>query len=1143
MPLDVHRNPRLTTEQADALGVTGSSVALSAGAGCGKTTVLTERFVRALEGANPVSLARIVALTFTNKAARELRDRIRRECRARLELGADPTYWRGVVRGLAAARIGTFHSFCGEVLRRDAIEAGVDPGFTVLDEPVAAALRDEALASALREALAHRDRDLIELAVDFGLGAVRQALVALLTNRSGGDIELWAEKEPHELVKHWLGRWTNEVRPALLDRVRLACRPCLDLIASTSPDAPKVQARMAEFVEAVDRLGDVGAGDPVPALDVIREAAKVQGLPAKVWPNASIYEAIKDQFEEVRETIKKVQPALVWDEATSTLAAANGIRFARLATRARATFDRLKRSRSGVDNDDLLLLTRDLLSGESSPKIRRDLAESVDLILVDEFQDTDPIQGEILDRMLGSEELAADGRLFLVGDFKQSIYRFRGADPALFARFRDGVSEAGRRNLTENFRSVPGILDFVNALFADTFTEAGSALKPGGGASDRAGPPAVLFSWSGPPLPTIAAKSGKPDATIRRSDEARRLARYLSDRLRDGWMVRDPKTGTIRRAHAGDVAILFRSLSDSGAYEQALVEQGLDFHVVGGSGFFAQQEVLDMINILSAVEDPTDSVALAGALRSPFFSISDDALFWLAVECPGALHQGLEKVLPARLPEADRPRVERARRLLAAWRSSKDAVPIATLVDQILGDSGYEAALLGEFLGDRKRANARKLVRMARKLDDAGGFILADFVERLRSDLRAATKETQAATTDDGGEIVRLMSVHQSKGLEFPIVVLPDLDRKRPGELRRVAFDPDLGPLVNPVPDADDGEDTDADPGGSLGWSVYRHLEKTADDAEALRLLYVATTRARDFLILSAATDPAKSPTSPALTLIDRRFDRATGQNRASLPEGWTSPRVEVILPEAAPAVESRSPVGRRKIPLLEVADVIRSTRLQPILDTNRRASRTLPRHVCLDPTEGLSTTDIRLDRLCRTILRDPLAFDPEATTAIARRSAMLQNPVAGPRLVQSAITRVHAWLERFPESLLGDGAQRCGQWDWSIAWPKEQPTSVFSGWGDFWFRHLDGSIDVVLVGDPRSGRPGETVRALLSARDLEQTGVGKVGRALWLGWDSDQPITFDHFDDVAITLAIELWFEFLVTDRSAGPCVGPRGV
>ena len=175
---------------------------------------------------------------------------------------------------------------------------------------------------------------------------------------------------------------------------------------------------------------------------------------------------------------------------------------------------------------------------------------------------------------------------------------------------------------------------------------------------------------------------------------------------------------------------------------------------------------------------------------------------------------------------------------------------------------------------------------MARRFDEQGGFTLADFVDRLRADLRAATKETQAATTDEQGEIIRLMSIHQAKGLEFPIVVVPDLDRKRPGELKRVAFDADLGPLVNPSVDPAEGPDGDeADPGGCLGWSVYRHLERAADDAEALRLFYVATTRARDFLILSSATDPDRPPTSPAMKLLDRRFDRRTGRLRAALPE------------------------------------------------------------------------------------------------------------------------------------------------------------------------------------------------------------------------------------------------------------------
>ncbi len=249
---------------------------------------------------------------------------------------------------------------------------------------------------------------------------------------------------------------------------------------------------------------------------------------------------------------------------------------------------------------------------------------------------------------------------------------------------------------------------------------------------------------------------------------------------------------------------------------------------------------------------------------------------------PGARH-GWRATEPSASPPPISPRVERARRLLETWRASKDAVPIATLVDRILSDSGYEAALLGESLGDRKRANARKLVRMARRLDDAGGFILADFVERLRSDLRAATKETQAATTDDGGQIVRLMSIHQSKGLEFPIVVVPDLDRKRPTSSGGWRSTPTSARWSTPSPRRTTAATTPP-PTPAAAWAGRSTAtsRRQADDEEALRLFYVASTRARDFLILSAATDPTRPAGSPALSLLDRRFDRSSGAGQGS---------------------------------------------------------------------------------------------------------------------------------------------------------------------------------------------------------------------------------------------------------------------
>jgi ATP-dependent helicase/nuclease subunit A len=1137
-----------TDEQARALGVTDSSVALSAGAGCGKTFVLAERFVRALEGPEASPLGRIVALTFTNKAARELRERIRKECRARLADGRDPLRWRKVLRGLEAARIGTFHSFCGNVLRQHAIEAGVDPGFAVFDETIALSIREEALDVALRERLTLRDPDLIELAVEYGLGMVRQSLDNLLGNRSAGDLRAWTGRQPRELVDGWVKVWDGEVRPALLAAFREKIKPCLDLIATTSFDNAKVRVRLDEFRDWTARLDE--PGDPTPTLARIAETAKVQGLAAKLWPSADVYEAIKEHFETIRKDATKLIEALRWDEPSTLKAAEHGLMLARLLERGRAAYDHAKRSRGGIDNDDLLLLTRDLLL-DPSKGARDSLAESIDLVLVDEFQDTDPVQAQVLEALGGSALL--DGKLFLVGDFKQSIYRFRGARPELFQDYRERFPEAGRLALSANFRSVPAILDFVNALFADTFNEPDAALRPGGRPIEDDGPPAIEFSWA---PEAEKAPADKPDASARRKEEARRLARHLRERLDEGWMIHDKKDGRIRPASQGDVAFLFRSLSDASEYEQALVGEGLDFHVVGGSGFYAQQEVLDLINVLTAVDNPLDGVSLAGALRSPFFSISDDALYWLATERKGFPHEGLERIplgyvgsaiadlassheskrsaiadptedlstRPAnaldKLPEGDRPRAARARRLLDAWRSIKDRVPIASLIDRILSESGYEAALIGETLGDRKRANARKLVRMASRFDEQGGFTLADFVARLRADLRGATKENQASTTDEEGEIIRLMSIHQAKGLEFPIVVLPDLDRKRPGELERVAFDNELGPLVNPVVDLTVGEDgEESESGNCLGWTLHRHRERLADDAEALRLFYVALTRARDALVLSSATDPAKKPTSPALSLLDRRFDRSTGLLKATLPDGWNVPRIRIVGESPA---SGRTPAWtRRPQPrLLEVARIIREGLASPAPTAESRVAR--PRFVELDPAHGLASTASRLDRLIRTILADPRALEPSRLAMIAARASRIQDPVAPDRLIQQAIERIEAWSR----SVLGREVARATEvhraFPWVIRRPVEGDSSLFQGRGDFLYRRPTGELGLVILSDPAASDLRERLRLLLSTYAARELAQGVVSRADWVRFgEGGSYVDVRELDEAAIDRAV----------------------
>jgi ATP-dependent helicase/nuclease subunit A len=1112
------RGPSPTREQLRALEVSGVSVALSAGAGTGKTFVLAERFVRAIEGPDASPLGRVVALTFTNKAARELRERIRRECRSRLEKGDDPARWRTILRGLEAARISTFHAFCGDVLRRHAIEAKVDPGFTVLDQSIAVSIRQDALAKTLRDALTRRDSDLIDLAVEYGLGMVRQSIDNLLANRSAGEIRDWTVRKPRELVDAWLKIWTEEVQPELLKAFQDSLGPCLRLIDEHEFDNPKVQARLNEFREAVASL-EV-PGDPVPRLSRISEAAKVSGLLAKLWPDAEIYEAIKTHFGSIRDEIKKLLKFLPFDEQSTLEAAEQGLKFARLTVQAREVYDKAKRDRGGIDNDDLLLMTRELLTAPGS-LAREAVSASIDLVLVDEFQDTDPVQAEILECLAGSKLL--EGKLFLVGDVKQSIYRFRGARPELFGDYRTRFPIEGRLELSANFRSIPAILAFANALFADTFREANSALRPGTNAVaiDPEGSPAIEFLWAS----AVDGEPAKGDANARRKDEAERISRHLKTRLDQGWMIVDRGNQTPRPARQGDIAFLFRSLSDASDYEQALVAEGLDYHVVGGSGFYAQQEVLDLINVLTAVEDPLDAVSLAGALRSPFFSISDDGLFWIATEKFGQPHEGLDLCLSEakfleKLPEVDRPRADRARRLLDRWRDGKDRLPIADLVERILTESGYEPALIGEFLGDRKRANARKLVQMARRFDEQGGFTLADFVARLRADLRGATKETQAATTDEEGEIIRLMSIHQAKGLEFPIVVLPDLDRKRPGELKRVAFDSELGPLVNLVVEAEGEDVDDAESGKSLGWTIHRHRERLADDAEALRLFYVAVTRARNALVISSATEATKRPNSPSMMLLARRFDRESGRFCGDLPEGWPEPRVGVSE-LVKTGQSSSSSLSRPRPRLLEVAQTIeaglsRGTTVEVV-------ARRCPGSFELDPAFGLSSTSARLDRLIRTILADPRSLDPKLIEVIALRASRLQDPVSPRSLIDLAVERLSDWA-RSPEARqIARSSLVRRAFEWMVAWPESGRSTVFRGRADFLFRRAGDAYGLACLSDPGASEDRERLRVMLSAVAAERMGLGQI-REVWsirLG-SKTGPIVIDRFDRASIDQAVE---------------------
>lgn len=1121
--------PQLSRQQTSPLSVEGTSVALSAGAGCGKTTVLTARFLGDLEGPTAYPLSSVIALTFTEKAARELRQRIRQQCRERIQAGENPVQWRAILRGLEAAPIGTFHEFCGHWLRRHALEAGIDPDFTIFDVSVAGAIRDEALAKCLRQWLAAQDPDLIELAVEYGLGRVRQGIADLLLETASGQLGAWKDRRPDEVIAIWKDVWNRLGRPLLVQKLIQAGQNCLEILRTYESSHPVMQARRAFLLESLPAL-NLNA-DQDDWLIEVRENAMVRGAGSKVhWPSPEAHETVTANFKVMRDAIDHYRGKSRWDDAATLEAAEQGLRLARLAARARQAYDLAKRARGGLDFDDLLTMTLGLLRKRAEgaqPETSGDIP--IARLLVDEFQDTDPVQSEILEHLASPELLS--GRLFLVGDFKQSIYRFRGAQPEIFQDFRDRFETAGRHALTENYRSVPEILQFVNALFVTTFPDPDTALQPRVPSLEQSAQPAIEFVWADEADGENPADP-KPSAHARRVLEARWLARRLRQRLAEGWKVRDRSGGDFRDAHPGDIAFLFRAMTDVGPYESALDEEGFDYHTVGGAAFYVQQEVTDLINVLSALEDPFDQVALAGTLRSPFFCLSDDGLFWLATSRPN-LVEGLEHADRIdELPDLDRQQACRARDMLMRWREFKDREPIASLLNRILDESGYEAALLGEGLGGRKRANARKLVRMARRFDQQGGMTLAAFVARLRADLKRPPREEQAATTDEAGKSIRLMSIHQAKGLEFPIVVLPDLNRRPAAQFDSTAFHSSLGPLVRPSRDPADVSpaamaeaSTDSNPRQSLGWLTYQTLEQHADEEESLRLFYVATTRARDALILSSALGPADKASSPAMNLLDARFDRKTGQCLAQLPADWTVPAIRVTT-EIAPA--SNEPKKRKtwRYPLIETATVIEQA--EELVEPPTILHEHRPRFVDLahNASACVDSSASRVDRLTRIALVDPGLRHAKVLTKFASRLVGRHDPMLPARRFDQLIDRLEAWVRGPVAEALEEADVEQQDLDWTVPWPpNSRDATIFHGKLDILFRDPTGAAQIVQTRAPSESTARDRLSHILALHAAEVMGLGPI-RLGWrlkggeTGWQPES-----EFDPTSIDQAVRAYY------------------
>jgi ATP-dependent helicase/nuclease subunit A len=875
----------LTDEQRAAIFNHDVSIGLSAGAGCGKTFVLTERFLTYFKrgtsgdssGATPLS--RVVAITFTDRAAREMRDRIRARCaKMLLECAPDEvSHWLSILRGLDAARISTIHSFCSGLLRRHAVAAKIDPQFRPLEMEIGDALLRQSVAQTVKRLLEAGDDNCFRLLADFGLEPLRRSLRKLVTGRALVDADCFRGRTADALAKEWLTHLNQVFLPRVVNDIgssRTAAHVARLLQENVSSNRV-MQDRRRALLAGIESIRQSTNPSVAEAFE-LREAARVQGGGGKsAWADEATYEAVRDSLERLRGKIDDLKEFIDFDPREIEQAAAASAALVGVVEEAAEDFSAAKLEAGVLDFDDLLVKTRDLL--RNSPEVRDEAAGSIDALLVDEFQDTDRIQAEIVEALVGGG--LATGKLFVVGDSKQSIYRFRGADPAVFDSTRNGLPMGGRLPLTRNFRSQPEILNFVNSLFSPVMPGYEALVPHWPQTSPR---PAVefLFAYPGPD------EESDPDSVEEhRRREAEWIARRIVELLDDPTPRipehdADSQVARLRRVKAGDIAVLFRAMSDAAVYEDVFRRRGVDYYLVGGRAFFAQQEIYDVVNLCTFLNDPADSIALVGVLRSPFFSLSDDTI--VAMTRVGELtpQEALRQPPPSGLTESQGEQVRLAARVIDELLERKDRIPLAELLELALERTAYDASLLFEFLGRRKVANLRKLIDLARQFDRSGIGTLADFSRRIQESVSEQTIEDLAATNPESSDVVQLMTIHQAKGLEFPVVIVADMERKNRSSFWEAVYHRDFGPIIVPPKF---GSEEPRHP----AILMHKYVEEREDDEESLRILYVALTRAADHLILSAGlgVDPGavgdRGVKSQWMRLLADRYDLGTG-----LPKG-----------------------------------------------------------------------------------------------------------------------------------------------------------------------------------------------------------------------------------------------------------------
>jgi ATP-dependent helicase/nuclease subunit A len=799
-----------------------ATVFVEAGAGTGKTRELIERLVR-LVATGRAELRSIAAITFTEAAAAELRDRIRLRLEdvAREGDGFSDDGRRRCQEALVqldAAAIETLHAFAQRILSDHALEAGLPPAIDVQEEIRASIAFDERWAEFVDALLSNPSMEETLLRA-FSLGLEMKHLSAVA----------------RELHEHWDRlEATNvpDVAPPPIDATLVLAR--LEQASALRTHCVDEDDKLYQHLERVDtyRQRLAAAETDLDRLRLLAEHAKVStgGGQLKNWQGiapADVRDLLSDAQRRRDEMVRAARASVL----ASLLAALRGFTLAYAD----------ERRRSGrLEFHDLLVQARNLLRRDTD--VRREVRDRYTHLLIDELQDTDPLQIEIATLIAGEETGDAPppweearvgpGRLFFVGDPKQSIYRFRRADIELYQRAQARFS-AGLVRLTENFRALPSLIGWVNHVFGGLM---GQGAQDGQAAYVRLEP-----TRARPDAGVTVRLLGNPsedNLDSVREREAKEFARLIRSIKAEPWQVEDPDGGRLRDATYRDVALLMPTRTALPPIEEALEAAGVPYRVESRSLVYDTQEVRDLLSILRAIDDPTDEVALIATLRSPAFACADDDLLRYRQQRG---HWDYRADPPAELTPDD-PVVS----AMAALRSLHERrwwLPISGLVETVIRERRLFELAFAHRRPRERWQRLRFVLDQARAFAEAGGRTLRQFIDWAERQAREGTRVIETAVPEPDDDAVRIMTIHAAKGLEFPVVILAGLNILSTYKASSVLWSADG------VIEASLGADKASFE--TEGYKALNQHEKEMDEREKVRLLYVAATRARDHLIVS----------------------------------------------------------------------------------------------------------------------------------------------------------------------------------------------------------------------------------------------------------------------------------------------------